>query len=226
MQGVVLLMLSVLIFRLALGGAYVYYVKVSMKPLLLVSASVLLILGLVLVRDVWRGGDDGGHDDGHGHAGLSRVSWLILLPVLVVFVVAPRPLGSFTAGRQLASAPVVAQPAELLPLPPGDPVDLAIADYITHAEWGKGETLRGREIRLTGFVTPNPDGGWWITRLGLACCAADALSWRAQVRGVRAPSPDSWVEVTGRWVDGAEDGVPAIDATDVTSIAEPQNPYE
>jgi uncharacterized repeat protein (TIGR03943 family) len=223
-QGVVLLLLSVVIFRVTLGGSYVYYVKEAMKPLLLASATLLLILGAVSVWQVWRGQEE--HDDGHGHAGLSRAAWLIVLPVLVVFVVAPRPLGAFTAARQLASGPVVVQPAELLPLPPGDPVDLPISDYITRADWGQGTTLRDREVRLTGFVMPNPEGGWWVTRLGLSCCAADALSWRVKVIGAPELPADTWVEVTGRWVAMGEGQEPAIEATGVVQIEQPNNPYE
>ncbi len=151
-QGAVLLLLGILLVRLTLGGSYVYYVKVSMKPFLLLTAAVLLGLAAWSLWQAWRRTEE--HDDGHGHDGVPRVAWLMVLPVLVVFLVSPRPLGAYTAARQLATAPVVAEPAELLPLPAGDPVDLPIADYITRAVWGQGQTLEGRDVRLTGFRHP------------------------------------------------------------------------
>ena len=123
---------------------------------------------------------------------------------------------------------MAAEPAELLPLPAGDPVDVPIADYITRAVWGQGQTLEGREVRLTGFVPPAPEGGWWVTRLGLACCAADALSFRARVLDAEDLPANSWVEVTGRWVpgDSGDPAIPLIEADDVERVPEPRNPYE
>ncbi|MCB0900824.1 MAG: TIGR03943 family protein [Actinobacteria bacterium] len=225
-QGAVLLLLGILLLRLTLGGSYVYYVKASMKPFLLLTAAVLLALAVWSLWQSWRRTEE--HDDGHGHDGVPRVAWLMVLPVMVVFLVSPRPLGAFTAARQLATAPVVAEPAELLPLPAGDPVDVPIADYITRAVWGQGQTLEGREVRLTGFVTPDPEGGWWVTRLGLACCAADALSFRARVLDAEDLPANTWVEVTGRWVpgDSGDPAIPLIEADDVERVPEPRNPYE
>ncbi len=225
-QGAVLLLLGILLLRLTLGGSYVYYVKASMKPFLLLTAAVLLALAVWSLWQSWRRTEE--HDDGHGHDGVPRVAWLMVLPVMVVFLVSPRPLGAVTAARQLATAPVVAEPAELLPLPAGDPVDVPIADYITRAVWGQGQTLEGREVRLTGFVTPDPEGGWWVTRLGLACCAADALSFRARVLDAEDLPANSWVEVTGRWVpgDSGDPAIPLIEADDVERVPEPRNPYE
>jgi uncharacterized repeat protein (TIGR03943 family) len=225
-QAAVLLLLGSLLLRLTLGGSYVYFVKVSMKPILLVTAAVLIALAGWNLWQAWRNSES--HDDGHGHGAVPRVAWLLVLPVLVVFLVSPRPLGAYTAARQLATAPVVAEPAELLPLPAGDPVDVPIADYITRAIWGQGQTLEDRSIRLTGLVTPDPDGGWWVTRLGLACCAADALSFRARVLDAEPLPANTWVEVTGRWVpgDSGNAAIPLIEADDVSRISEPSNPYE
>ena len=185
---------------------------------------MLIALSLWSIWQTWRHEED--PDDGHGHAGVPRVAWLMLLPVLVVFVVSPRPLGAYTAGRQLATAPVAAEPVELTPLPAGETVDLAIADYITRAVWGGGQTLADRDVRLTGFVTPDPDGGWWVTRLGLACCAADALSFRVRVLDAEALPANTWVDVAGRWVagDSGDPAIPLIEADDVVEVQEPQTP--
>lgn len=225
-QGAVLLLLGLLLMRLALGGSYVNYVKVSMRPILIVTAICILGLAAWNLVSVWRNAQD--PDDGHGHSDLSRVAWLMLLPVVVVFVVSPRPLGAYTAARQLATAPIVEDAGELPPLPPGDPVSMPIGEYTTRAVWGKGVSLEDRDITLTGFVTPDPDGGWWLTRLGLACCAADALSFRVRVLDTEAPRSNSWVEVTGRWSPGesGDDGIPLITADAVRQVPQPQNPYE
>src|SRR5690606_39467325 len=61
------------------------------------SGLVLVVLGALVVAADLRAaarGEDGeqghdGHDHGHDHHGGPRVAWLLVLPVVAVFVVAP-----------------------------------------------------------------------------------------------------------------------------------------
>ena len=78
-QGAVLLLLGILLLRLTLGGSYVYYVKVSMKPFLLLTAVVLLALAAWSLWQAWRQSSD--LVDDHGHNGVPQVAWLLVLPV-------------------------------------------------------------------------------------------------------------------------------------------------
>ncbi|MEU0728893.1 TIGR03943 family protein [Streptomyces sp. NPDC006140] len=240
----------------AFSELYLRYVQAGLRPYLVVSGVVLVLLGVVvavLARAAWerdghddvQGGDDhdqggdgrdqGGDDQdlGHGHehgpAG-PRVAWLLTLPALALLLFPPPALGSYSAQReadQRAAQGVGTFPA----LPTGDPVDLSLGEFGSRAVYDSGRSLDGRTIRLTGFVTQDGDGTWYVTRLLVSCCAADASTARAEVRGADAPPVDTWVTVTGTWrPEGAlgSDAAwpPVVDATSVRQVAQPDNPYE
>lgn len=259
-QGVLLILVGGAIMRICVGGAYLNYVKAGMRPYLIVAAGVLLVLGVMALLDSLRkvgstetAASDPGHshdaalnsgsehaalshlaidvgDDGHRH-GSMRTAWLLLLPVAAIFLVAPPPLGAYSAARQEAS---VAQPATsslFEPLPPGDPVPVPLDDYATRAVWGGEKTLVGRNVELVGFVTPTGNGNWVLTRLSLTCCAADAVATKVQPRGdaVTQLPANSWVRVTGSYLPGGgterADAVPWVQVSSIAQIPQPKNPY-
>jgi uncharacterized repeat protein (TIGR03943 family) len=84
---------------------------------------------------------------------------------------------------------------------------------------------------MTGFVTHGDDGTWYLTRLLVSCCAADAGPYKVEIRDADAPTTDTWVTVTGTWHPTGEPGSekampPVLDAGSVRRVAEPENPYE
>ncbi|MFE5581626.1 TIGR03943 family putative permease subunit [Kitasatospora sp. NPDC056531] len=215
---------------------YLRYVRKGLRPYLIASGVLLVAVGLVgavsAARKLRRPGHDG-HDDHHGHDhGAPRTAWLLLLPVLAIYLLQPRALGAFTVQHSDNTAVKPAEAAGgFAPLPTTDPVSMRLADFDSRALWDSGGSLKGHRIRLTGFATPGPgDGTWDLARLTISCCAADASSSKVVIRGVDAPPEGTWVEVTGEWQpDGAsgQDGaVPILTANQVRRIAEPENPYE
>jgi uncharacterized membrane protein YcgQ (UPF0703/DUF1980 family) len=117
------------------------------------------------------------------------------------------------------------------PLPPGDPVALAVHDYAERAAWDGGRTLAHRTISLTGFATPDGDSGWYLTRIVITCCAADSRSYLVAIDGGgRPPVANSWQRVTGTWVASSpspDSGPTArLTATSVTAVAPPAEIYE
>lgn len=153
--------------------------------------------------------------------------------MLALFLIAPPALGSYTASR---SDNVVAKPAAASndsgfpALPPGDPLPMTLADFLIRSVWDTAEPLKDRTVRLTGFVTPGRAGSWYITRMVISCCAADAFARKVEVHGIAAPPTDSWVTVTGRWLPNGQvqqdDAMPALTATAVEPIEAPREPYE
>jgi uncharacterized repeat protein (TIGR03943 family) len=234
-QSVLLVLFGGAVLRLTVSGSYTNYVKPGLGPFLTAAGVLLVVLGLWsalsdgLLRRSQRPLDDAedGHGHVHGHGG-PRVAWLLLLPALTVFLVAPPPLGAFAASRDPVS---VARPTgSVLPaLPPGDPVDVGVVDYAIRAVWDEGRTLSGRTVRMVGFVTPDPAGGWFLTRIQLACCAADGQAYRIKVLDAPERAADSWVEVTGRWEPGGgvqrDDAIPNVRAVEVVDVEQPENPY-
>ncbi|MFJ7292713.1 TIGR03943 family putative permease subunit [Streptomyces collinus] len=182
-----------------------------------------------------RGGRDG-HGNGDGHAGHGhgpggpRVAWFLTLPALALLLFPPPALGSYSAEREAAQR--AARGVGTFPaLPSGNPVDLTLGEFGSRAVYDSGRSLKGRTVRLTGFVTRGGDGSWYVTRLLVSCCAADATSAKAEVRGAQAPPVDTWVTVTGTW--HPEGGLgsdaawpPVVDARSVRQVPQPDSPYE
>ncbi|WP_370467193.1 hypothetical protein [Streptomyces sp. 5-10] len=79
------------------------------------------------------------------------------------------------------------------------------------------------------FVTPGRHGTWYVSRLVISCCAADAQVRKVRVHGAPAPPADAWVTVTGTWHPtgkvGTEGASPALDATAVRRVPAPKDPY-
>lgn len=241
-QAVVLLLIGGAILRISLTDTYLNYVKEAMRPFLVASGALLVALGLLALIDAFRTGRRAGvepdeavpvhgsegasrHDHSHG----PRSAWLLLLPVFAIFLIAPPPLGAFAAARDTTNSVAPAQP-KAPPLPAGDPVPISVSGYVTRAVWDDGLTLVDRSVVMTGFVTPNPAGGWWLTRLSISCCAADALAARIQVVDAADLPADTWVEVTGTWIPGggtkSDAAIPLIKVTGLQQIPQPRNPYE
>lgn len=247
MAAVLLILLGGAIMRITVTDAYINYVKPGMKPFLIASSAVLLFLGAMAFIDSIRDkrGDshahgheddtaegEGGHellDDGHGH-GKMRTAWLLVLPVAAIFLVAPGPLGAYTASREGANVSAPKTGSEVTPLPPGDPVPLRLDEFAVRAVWDDGRTLEGRTVEVVGFVTPDPDGGWILTRLALACCAADALATKVRPIGDVPDLPaNTWVSVTGRYTPGGgtgtSDAIPWLQVDTIIRVPQPQDPY-
>lgn len=231
---------------------YLRYVQASLRPYLVVSGAALVLLGIAMavVRrtaddhdgDVDDGhGEDHGHDVDHGHdedhghshgAAGPRVAWLLTLPALALLLFPPPALGSYSADREAAQR--AAQGVGTFPaLPARNPVELTLGEFGSRAIYDSGRSLKGRTVRMTGFVTHGDDGTWYLTRLSVTCCAADATTNKVEVRGAAdgAPTVDTWVTVTGTWhpkgklgTDGA--WPPVIDAATVVQVKQPADPYE
>jgi len=228
--GLIVVFVGAAIVQLAVSDTYLRYVKPGMRWMLLAAGAILILLA---VADVLADTKNSSHDDGHGHHGLPRAAWLLLVPVFALLVVDPPALGADAAQRQspVAAKPVQAKGGVWLP-DNGDkssaPVTLPVRDYAVWAVWEK-ENMQGRTFQLTGFVTPGKNGVWYVSRIGLTCCVADGTAFMVEVRGQQAPPKNQWVQVTGEWAEPTKrnDGdVAAITGTEVRNVTAPANQYE
>ncbi|WP_433428369.1 TIGR03943 family putative permease subunit [Nonomuraea sp. CA-141351] len=222
-QGALLVILGAVLLTIsAFSTTYVNYVKPGFRPLLVGAGVVLVVLGLLSVVQGWLG-----RPGAHGHA--PRVAWLLAAPVFAVVMVAPPPLGSF-AVRLADGAPAPSRTANYGKLGRGGVTELTLGEFIGRAYAPSGSSLTGRKVRLTGFAVPSKTG-WYVTRMRINCCAADAMALEVAVHGVPSPKENAWVRVTGTWTPwkgGIPDDYepPALTATEVTAIAQPAEPYE
>jgi len=233
--GLIVVFVGAAVVQLAISDTYLRYVKPGMRWMLLAAGAILIVLAVADVLADTKKSTDHAHDadDGHGHHGLPRAAWLLLVPVFALLVVDPPALGADAAQRQspVAAKPVEAKGGAWLPNGAensGAPVTLPVRDYAVWAVWEK-ENMVGRTFQLTGFVTPGKDGVWYVSRIGLTCCVADGTAFMVEVRGQQAPPKNQWVQVTGEWAEPTkrDDGdVAALTGTSVRTVTAPANQYE
>jgi putative membrane protein len=174
----------------------------------------------------------GGHTDGHGHGHREpRISWLLVLPLLALILVAPPALGSYSAMR---TGTALQAPFGYAKLPAGDPVTLGLVDYASRAAYDHGRSLGGRQVKITGFVALDHAGTPYLVRMALNCCAADAQPVKIGLSGRIPPvlQPDTWLEVTGSYTgkrtkDPVNGGIiPFLDVSAARPVPTPHDPYD
>lgn len=180
---------------------------------------------------------DGGHR--HDPSGAPKVAWLLLLPVVAVFVIAPPALGSYTVESTGGSSGPPPQEAgsggfedALSEAGTGETVSMAVQEFVMRAWIDENREMADREIELTGFAVPDEEGdGWYLARLQMACCAADAVVNRVEiVDDGPVPETDTWWTVRGTW-DEPEGELSDVSehrflAEERDEVADPPDPYE
>ncbi|MFI9151084.1 TIGR03943 family putative permease subunit [Streptomyces sp. NPDC053367] len=227
-QAVVLFLLGASVLHAGVTGLSLRYVKAGLRPGLVLCGAVLIAAAAATVRYGGRGRGDGTAE--HDHPG-PRVSWLLLLPLLALILIAPPALGAHSAMR---TGTALQEPLGYPPLPAGQPLRLGLADYAGRAAFGHGRTLEGRRVRLTGFVALDASGTAYLVRMTLNCCAADARPVKVGLTGRVPPvlEPDLWLEVTGtyspkRSADPVNGGpIPYVDVLAARPVPAPGDPYD
>ncbi|MFE3763632.1 TIGR03943 family putative permease subunit [Streptomyces sp. NPDC059104] len=170
-----------------------------------------------------------GHAHDHDHSSVPRVAWLLFLPALSMLVYAPPALGSYTASRDSAKV-VTEQQQRFEELPATSPLPITLTQFTRRVQQDRTQAIKGRTVEMSGLVTLDSGGdGWYLTRIIISCCAADAQSVKVRVHGAPALPADTWVSVTGTWHPGGTLGTmsaPAeLDALTVGEIDRPVNGY-
>ncbi|MER6673784.1 TIGR03943 family protein [Streptomyces sp. NPDC000983] len=225
-QAALLFLLGAALLHAGTTDLYLRYVKAGLRPLLLLSAAVLIATALATAwyerkppkapapapapapaqtddqEPLAQEADDqespapSAHAPAHHHE--PRISWLLALPLLALILVAPPALGSYSAVR---AGTALQKPYGYAELPTSDPVPLALTDYAARAVYEHGRSLDGRRVRITGFVALAPSGTPYLVRMTLNCCAADAQPVKIALTGEVPPvlRPDTWLRVTGTY---------------------------
>lgn len=257
-QSVLVFLIGGALLRISLTDVYLRYVKEGLRPLLIAAGAALVLIALVTLvgefigdrRAAAAAGPGADAHDHHAHPG-PKIAWLLLLPVMAIFLIAPPALGADAAGRSgtAVTAAPGGQPGgssaedeyDFEPLPKADPVRMPVLDYATRAVWDSKKTLVGRRVLLTGFLTPAGGSGaeaaggrMYLTRMVLTCCAADARPIKVALSGQVPPdlTANTWVRVVGTYTPTSErdqvnrEPIPGLVAQTTTRIPAPSAPYE
>lgn len=228
---VILVLIGGAMLRASLTDQYLRYVKQGLQPFLIAAGVTLIAVAAMTLWYELRPRAAAAHDDGHGHHGEPRVAWLLLLPALGLLLVGPPALGSYSANR---AGTTLTATSDFAPLPAGDPVKLTILDYASRAVFDDGKSIGDRRVQVTGFVMASPDGGWYLTRMVLSCCAADARPIKIALGGQLPDglSADAWLRVVGRYdpkraVDPLNgEKIPYLAVSEAKRIEPPSEQYE
>jgi uncharacterized repeat protein (TIGR03943 family) len=226
-QSAVLFVLGAALLHAGLTDLYLRYVKAGLRPLVLAAGVVLIATALATAWYEWRA-DPAEREHAHREP---RVSWLLVLPLFALILVAPPALGSYSAMR---TGTALQQSYGYAQLPKSGPLRLGLADYAGRAVYEHGRGLAGRRITITGFVALDRSGAPYLVRMALNCCAADAQPVKVGLTGRIPPvlKPDGWLQVNGTYTakrtkDAVNGGpIPYLDVTEAKPVAAPHDPYD
>ncbi|QFU92781.1 TIGR03943 family protein [Amycolatopsis sp. YIM 10] len=247
-QNILLILLGGALLKISLNGDYLRYVKPAQQPWIIAGGAIMVLLGVVAIgRDLVAArrtaadtaadtdGVDGADEHAHeGHQHPARSAWLLMVPVLAVFLVAPPALGSDSVTRTQGRTPQSSalRDAQLFPaLPEQAVVPLPVSEFVTRAGWDSSGSLNGRTVSLSGFVARD-GANVLLARLVIGCCAADAnpVTVRLLGPGTEGLKPDAWIEVTGVVVPGTTtretNYTPDFTLASVRPVPAPKDPYE
>ncbi|NEB00526.1 TIGR03943 family protein [Streptomyces sp. SID13726] len=229
-QSAILFVLGVALLHAGLTDLYLRYVKAGLRPLVLAAGAVLIVTALATAWYEWRSKKKEHEHSDHEHPE-PRVSWLLVLPLFALILVAPPALGSYSAMR---TGTALQQSYGYERLPKSGPLRLSLVDYASRAVYEHGQGLAGRQITITGFVALDHSGAPYLVRMALNCCAADAQPVKVGLTGQIPPvlKPDGWLQVTGAYTaertkDTVNGGpIPYLKVTVAKPIATPHDPYD
>lgn len=230
-QAAVMFLLGAALLHAGSTDLYLRYVKEGLRPLLLASGAVLIAAALATVWYERRRARAAATETPDHHHPEPRISWLLLLPLLALILIAPPALGSYSA---LRSGTALQKPFSYGRLPVADPAPLSVIDYASRAAYGHGRSLQGRTVRVTGFLALDHSGAPYLVRMALNCCAADAQPVKIALTGDLPPvlRPDAWLEVTGTYTprltrDPVNNGpIPYLKVTSARPVPVPHDPYD
>jgi uncharacterized repeat protein (TIGR03943 family) len=240
-ENAILLLVGISVGTIAVSGAFTRYVKPGLLPWLIASAVLLIVLALVaIIGDIRRGGprtdlthdETGDHTEAHSHR--AGIVWLLIVPVLILIFVTPpalRPSAAAPSVTTVSNNDVVFKEA-LPPLPPGEAPEVSLPELLMREFHDSAGSLTNRPITVIGFVL-NEKQGVDLGRIVIICCAADAQLARIHLGGPAvaqaAALPDNtWLRVVGKVTPPPPNSarIPTLQATAVTRIDAPANPYD
>ncbi len=193
-RSAMMLFLAVTMSRLLWTGSFGFFIQQRMQiPLILATIGLFGLGGYEAVRAFKEEKVD---PESVRTSIAPRVGWLMVLPLLVLFSVAPTGLGAAAAERVEPFTPVeVTREFEALDTSV-QPVEMRVFDFVDRAFWDPDRSTEDVTVRLEGLVVNDDEinDGFRLTRFLVSCCAADGVPIQVIVRGVDTIyEDDTWV---------------------------------
>lgn len=203
------------VVALALSGRLASYVHPAWRPVMVVVGALIMAL---CISSMCSGGRT-------ATSGPGRVAWLLLVPVLVLTLAAPPPLGSAmlratTSGLQSTRVHAVGRThMEFAQLSSTAPNPLTVEELNQRFFFAPPGSLEGKVVEVEGFIShlqaPHPSGSaggtadaagtdtapgqptLYLNRFKIYCCAADAIAYTVGLSTAADFPDDTWVKAQG-----------------------------
>ena len=240
LKTIALVGLGLFLFSRLLDGSVYFYINQRFIILTLLAAGGFILVGASLYRQPKHTHHEENHEghahDNHNHSHLTWAGLLIiLLPLVLGWLVPPKPLGANAFGNReinVGSLQSVAPPGEneRMGLISGEK---NIIDWLIDIQNSVSpEELDGQEAHVIGFVYRDgrfTNSQFLIGRFIVSCCVADASPVGLVVQGEEAAQfeDDQWIEVRGHFETRLFDGepTPLLIIDQIEAIEQPPQPY-
>ncbi|MGE7877511.1 TIGR03943 family putative permease subunit [Peribacillus muralis] len=237
LEGLLLLGLGLMIFKLYVSGHLTKLIAPKMVPYALTALFAFFVISLLRLKKQKKGRN---HCDCHSN-GRSPASFLALkyslffIPILLGFTLTDFTLsGEVLAKRGMAQQQTQKQGSHDV----GKHVNqekITVTDNnyfeVLDDLLNNLETIEGKEIELSGFVYREDrftNKQVAISRLSMSCCVVDATLYGYMVNGhVKGMKTNDWYTITGTLKKGSYKGevVPVIDLKHAKKIKAPKEVY-
>ena len=232
---VLMLLLAIFLVEKYISGKLFYYIGPRFSWLTLLAIGFLLALAagsfVVMRHQVAHNHEHHNHDHEHTAPSLWPLM-VVAVPVLLGFLIPARPLGASAITNRGVSTDVVSasDKTNRLTIVPSE---RNILDWVRMTNnTPDPAALNGQEANVLGFVYRDPrftDNQFMVARFTITCCVEDALAIGIVVVDDNASqlTPDTWVQVKGKFTAGELDGkaIPVLVADEITPVLEPDQPY-
>ena len=162
-----------------------------------------------------------------------RLGWLLVVPVVVMILFGPQPMGDFAIDRTPNLPPYAFDIAKYASDTGQRVPALRFLDVLEGVKDNNRIYLTGHDVTLEGF-TSRPEivgaGAFLFTRYLISCCAADAQPLSVVITGAdTVPPKGQWAHVTARLNPGRHGRSkygPVLTLTKIELIKAPANTYE